>query len=80
LERAAKTRNWPVRPDRTVELTKDQRAAVQKWLLDKELPELPPGTSDRPPPDPQLAAGLAMLRDALKRPAPLEPREPAWRK
>jgi C-terminal peptidase prc len=66
LERAAKGRGWPVRPDREVPLTKGQRAAVEKWFRDKNLPELPSGTDDRPPDDPQLAAALELLRDQMK--------------
>jgi C-terminal peptidase prc len=66
LVRAAKSRSWPVIPDRKVEMTKEHRSAVQKWLFDKQLPELPPGTDDRLPEDPQFACALAVLRDALK--------------
>src|SRR5262249_53684758 len=36
LERADKARDWPVRPDRPVELTEEQRAAVEKWLHTKQ--------------------------------------------
>ena len=61
-----KDRGWPVRPDHAVAPGKDQQAAVRKWLHDKHLPELPPGTDDRPPEDPQLDRGLALLREALK--------------
>jgi C-terminal peptidase prc len=64
--RADASRTWPVLPDRQVDLTQEQRSAVRKWLFDKQLPELPPGTDDRPPDDPQLAAALALLRDAVK--------------
>ena len=65
LERADKARGWPVLPDRVVGLTEAQHEAIQRWLRAKDLPELPPGTDDRPPDDPQLAAALAVLRDAL---------------
>ncbi len=66
LERADKTRGWPVRPDQAVGLSAGQRSAVEKWLMSKQLPVLPPGADDRPPEDPQLAAGLAVLRERLK--------------
>ncbi|MBI1914879.1 MAG: hypothetical protein HYS12_09105 [Planctomycetes bacterium] len=66
LERADKVRGWPVRPDRAVELTKQQRAVVEKWLMAKELPVLPRGSDDRAPEDPQLASAVAVLRDGLK--------------
>lgn len=67
LERADKTRGWPVVPDRRAELTKEQRAEVEKWLRDKQLPVLPPGAEDRVPKDPQLTSALAVLRDAIKK-------------
>jgi C-terminal processing protease CtpA/Prc len=66
LERAVKDRGWPVRPDHAVALEKEKRAAVLKWLADKQLPELPTGTDDRPPEDPQLARALTLLRQTLK--------------
>lgn len=65
-ERSDKARGWPVCPDRTVELSKEQRAAVERWLMAKRLPVLPPGSDDRAPEDPQLASAVALLRDALK--------------
>jgi len=66
LERVDKTRGWPVRPDRLVELSKDQRAAIEKWLMTKPLPVLPPGSDDRAPADPQFDAAVTVLRGALK--------------
>jgi RNA polymerase sigma factor (sigma-70 family) len=66
LERPAKDRGWPVEPDHVVAMTKAQQEALQKWLLDKELPEPPPVADDRPPEDPQLVRGLALLRAALQ--------------
>ena len=65
LERADTARGWPVRPDRPAALTRAERTAVYQWLRDKQLPELPSGTVDRPPDDPQLTDALAVLRDAL---------------
>jgi C-terminal peptidase prc len=66
LERAVKDRGWPVRPDHAVALEKEKRAAVLKWLNDKQLPELPTGADDRPPEDPQLDRAVKALREALK--------------
>jgi C-terminal peptidase prc len=66
LERAAKDRGWPVRPDHAVALEKEKRAAVLKWLTGKQLPELPAGTDDRAPDDPQLDRALTELHRALK--------------
>jgi C-terminal peptidase prc len=70
LERAAPGRGWPVVPDRGIDLTKEQRSAVERWLGAKQLPEPPAGTDGRPPDDPQLAAAVALLRDAVKGAAP----------
>jgi hypothetical protein len=66
LRRVDKARDWPVRPDRLVELSKDQRTAIEKWLMTKPLPVLPPGSDDRAPADPQFDAAMRLLRDALK--------------
>ncbi len=69
IERPAADRGWPVKPDYEVRLDETQRKAVFKWLGDKELPELPPGSTDKPPEDPQLAKAVGLLREALKTPA-----------
>ena len=66
LERADKERGWPVRPDRAVAPSEEQKGAVLKWLRAKEGAGLPDGSDDRPPEDPQLAAALAGLREVLK--------------
>ena len=66
LVRAVKDRAWPVRPNHEVALDKDQRERVRKWLFEKELPELPAGTDDEPPEDPQLERTLKELRKTLK--------------
>jgi C-terminal peptidase prc len=66
LQRANKDRSWPMRPDHAVSLDKDQRERVRKWLFDKELPELPAGTDDRPPEDPQLDGARKELHKILK--------------
>jgi C-terminal peptidase prc len=66
LERAATGRGWPVRPDQTVTLDKDRRTTVEKWLLDKQRAEVPPGADERPPADPQLDRALALLRESLE--------------
>jgi carboxyl-terminal processing protease len=68
IERAGKKpRGWGVEPDHPVAMTEAQRKALRKWLLQKDLPELPPRTTDEPPPDPQLAKAMELLRAALKK-------------
>ncbi len=74
LERADRECGWPVQPDHTVPLTRDQRHALAKWQHEKDLPELPPGSDDRPPDDPQLARGLEVLRAALRNTPAARPR------
>jgi C-terminal processing protease CtpA/Prc len=66
LERAAKEKRWPVQPNHAVAMTAAQREAVSKWLRQKFLPELPEGTDDRPPEDPQLNRAVEVLRAALQ--------------
>jgi carboxyl-terminal processing protease len=66
LERAVMGRGWPVRPDHPVALDQDRRTRVERWLLDKQLAEVPPGADDRLPFDPQLECALAVLRVSLK--------------
>jgi carboxyl-terminal processing protease len=62
---------WYVRPDHTVAMAEAEALAVAKWQRDKELPELPPGATDAPPTDPQLARAVEVLKAALrKQPAP----------
>jgi C-terminal peptidase prc len=62
LERAADGRGWPVQPDHLVKLDKAQGAAVEQWLRQKELTELPAGADDRPPDDAQLRRAVELLR------------------
>ncbi|MCI0458720.1 MAG: S41 family peptidase [Gemmataceae bacterium] len=66
MERAEKTRGWPVRPDHEVRLSEEQRKAVFSWFRAKELAEFPPGMSDSPPDDPQLRRAVEVLEAALK--------------
>ncbi len=66
LERALADRDWAADPDFVVPMTKEQRAAVQKWQDDKQLPELPAGKTDAPPTDPQLSRAVELLRAALQ--------------
>jgi carboxyl-terminal processing protease len=68
IERAGKKpRGWGVVPDHLIPMTKEQRKALEKWLVQKDLPELPPGTTDAPPADPQLAKAVKLLRAALEK-------------
>jgi C-terminal peptidase prc len=66
LERAAKDRDWPVKPDHRVALSKAQRLAVANWLRYKGFPDLPVGVDDKPPKDPQLARAVELLRKQLQ--------------
>ena len=65
MERAAKGKSWPIQPDYLVPLNDTQRTAVLTWLRQKEQAELPAGTDDRPPDDPQLNKAIELLRAAL---------------
>jgi carboxyl-terminal processing protease len=67
VERVGKGRGWPVRPDQVVALKPRQREAVWEWFRRKGLPELPPGTDDQPPDDPQLARAVELLQAALEK-------------
>jgi len=66
MERAIKDKSWPVQPDHLVPLTDAQREAVLTWLRHKEQAELPAGTEDRPPEDPQLHKAVELLQAALE--------------
>jgi C-terminal peptidase prc len=67
LERAAKERGWPVKPDHEVTLTKEQRKEVDEWLTAKQRLEKPGSPADQPPKDPQLDEAVELLRAALKK-------------
>src|SRR5262249_18396340 len=54
LERADSKLGWPLRPDYPVTTSSKQRGAIEEWLTQKEFTELPAGTTDEAPPDPQL--------------------------
>jgi C-terminal peptidase prc len=66
LERAAKDRGWPVKPDHRVASSKAQREALGIWLHYKGFPELPAGVDDKPPEDPQLARAVELLRKQMQ--------------
>ncbi len=55
-------RDWPLQPDVSVVPSKEQAAAVHRWLQSKQLSELPAGTDDQPPDDPQLRKAIEVLR------------------
>ena len=69
LERPGKGPDWNIQPDHVVTLNEKQRKAVHAWLTQKDLPELPSGTDDRPPEDPQLAKSIELLKVALAKPS-----------
>lgn len=66
MERAANGKSWPVQPDVQVALNDAQRAELHTWLQQKQQPELPAGTEDRPPEDPQVKKALELLRVRLQ--------------
>lgn len=66
LERADKSRGWPVRPDHMVEMSQEQRHAVSAWMTAKEEPDRPEGAAGKPAEDPPLDRALELLRDQLK--------------
>ena len=66
IERADKSRGWPVRPDHMVEMTQKQRHAVHAWMTAKEEPDPPDGAAGKPSEDPPLDRALELLRDELK--------------
>lgn len=58
---------WSVKPDHPVGMSESEQQALAKWQSDKLLPELPPGTTDAPPTDPQLARAVELLTEALRK-------------
>lgn len=66
LDRATTEKQWPVQPDHIVELSVEQRKAVESWLRQKELTEPPPGADAQAPADPQLARAVEVLQASLK--------------
>jgi C-terminal processing protease CtpA/Prc len=75
LERARKDAGWPVRPEHVVALSRQQDEAVREWLHLKGRSNLPSGTTDKPPDDPQLARAVELLVKARKSVgAPAEPK------
>jgi carboxyl-terminal processing protease len=77
LKRADRNRGWPVRPDHIVPLKEEQQTALLEWLRQKDLSELPAGTEDKPPVDPQLAKAVEVLRAALEKKGTEEKAAPA---
>jgi carboxyl-terminal processing protease len=67
VERAgAPHKPWSLQPDYKVPMTQAQKEALLKWFHQKDLTELPPNTTDKPPEDPALAKALEVLRASLK--------------
>lgn len=65
LERAAKDRGWPLKPDHEAPLTPEQQAALGAWHRANEIAE-GPVTDSKSPEDPQLAKAVELLRGRLK--------------
>jgi carboxyl-terminal processing protease len=57
LERASGSA-WPVRPDAPVALNPRQHDLIREWLRKKDLPA---GSADEPPADPQLQKAIDLL-------------------
>jgi carboxyl-terminal processing protease len=66
LLRAKEGRGWPIKPNHVVSLSDKQRNAVERWLRQKEMSDVPAGAAVQPPDDPQLAKAVDVLRAALK--------------
>src|SRR5262249_55169965 len=72
LERAAKEKGWPVKPDHVVAFGAKAREALIEWRHKQDIAEGP--TNDKAPDDPQLARAVEVLRDALRKaPATAKP-------
>jgi C-terminal peptidase prc len=68
VERAARDRDWPVRPDHVVKLGPKQKEALWEWHRQQEMSDPPADSADKTPPeDPQLTKAVALLRDALQK-------------
>jgi carboxyl-terminal processing protease len=65
LERADPKLGWPLRPDYPVTTSSRQRGAIEEWLAQKEFTELPAGSTDEAPPDPQLQKAVTLLKKSL---------------
>lgn len=65
LERAAKERGWPVKPDHVVGMDAKAKEALAEWQRQQERTQK--ATPGKPPADPQLARAIELMRDALKK-------------
>jgi carboxyl-terminal processing protease len=66
LERADPKLGWPLQPDYPVTASSKQRGAVEEWLAQKEFTELPAGSTNEAPPDPQLLKAVTLLKKFLE--------------
>jgi len=66
LQRAVEKLGWPLRPDYPVTTSSRQRGAIDEWLAQKEFTELPAGSTDEAPPDPQLQKAVTLLKKSLE--------------
>jgi carboxyl-terminal processing protease len=64
LERAAKERGWPVKPDHVVAMDAKAKETLAEWQRKQEIADK--RTEGKAPPDPQLAKAVELIRDALK--------------
>jgi carboxyl-terminal processing protease len=65
LQRADPKLGWPLRPDYPISTSSKQRGAIEEWLAQKEFTELPAGSTDEGPTDPQLQKAVTLLKKSL---------------
>jgi carboxyl-terminal processing protease len=66
LERADPKLGWPLQPDYPVTTSSKQRGAIEEWLAQKDFTELPAGSTDEAPSDPQLQKAVTLLKKSLE--------------
>jgi C-terminal peptidase prc len=66
LERADQKHGWPLEPDYPVTITSRQRGTIEEWLMQKDFTELPAGSTDEVPADPQLQKAVTLLKQSLE--------------
>jgi C-terminal peptidase prc len=67
LERAAKDRSWPVKPDHVIPMNAKQQGAVVDWHRVQEVDGPAGNAKVKPPADPQLDKAVVVLQEVLKK-------------
>ena len=65
LERAAKERGWPVKPDRLVPMDEKRVQALSAWQQAMVIADGPTPETKTAPADPQLASAIEILRGQI---------------